>query len=132
MCFLSIVTKKISDCSDIYRPHKKSKVYDCESHLKGTNTRRSQQKAVRLYISQCIVGAICPSRLPYSTYLYLDFHLFNEKAKKTQQGNPLHLSLSFVLDYWIVHGVVIQFHISQIPILTQNVPHPVSYTLKLI
>ena len=24
--------------------------------------------------------------LPYSTYLYLDFHLFHDKAKRTQQG----------------------------------------------
>ena len=32
-----------------------------------------------------------PSWLPYSTYLYLDFHLFvfHDKAKRTQQGNLL-------------------------------------------
>ena len=29
------------------------------------------------------------SWLPYSTYLYLDFHLFHDKAKRTQQGNLL-------------------------------------------
>ena len=29
--------------------------------------------------------------MPYSTYLYLDFHLlFRDKAKRTQQGNLLH------------------------------------------
>ena len=30
-----------------------------------------------------------PSWLPYSTSLYLDFHLFHEKAERTQQGNLL-------------------------------------------
>ena len=31
-----------------------------------------------------------PSWLPYSTYLYLDFHLlFHDKTKRTQQGNLL-------------------------------------------
>ena len=29
------------------------------------------------------------SWLPYSTYLYLDFHLFHDEAKRTQQGNLL-------------------------------------------
>ena len=29
------------------------------------------------------------SWLPYSTYLYLDFHLFHDKAKRTQQGDLL-------------------------------------------
>ena len=31
------------------------------------------------------------SWLPYSTYLYLDFHLFHDKAKRTQQGDMLGL-----------------------------------------
>ena len=30
-----------------------------------------------------------PSWLPYSTYLYLGFYLFHDKAKRTQQGNLL-------------------------------------------
>ena len=29
------------------------------------------------------------SWLPYSTYVYLDFHLFHDKAKRTQQENLL-------------------------------------------
>ena len=33
--------------------------------------------------------AVVGSRLPYSTYLHLDFHLFHDKAKRTQQGNLL-------------------------------------------
>ena len=35
-----------------------------------------------------------PSWLPYSTYLYLDFHLlFHDKAKRTQQGDLLSNSI---------------------------------------
>ena len=32
---------------------------------------------------------VMSSWLPYSTYLYLDFHLFHDKGKRTQQGNLL-------------------------------------------
>ena len=34
-----------------------------------------------------LLVAFWNSWLPYSTYLYLDFHLFHDKAKRTQQGN---------------------------------------------
>ena len=41
-----------------------------------------------------LAGGVRYSRLPYSTYLYLDFHLFHEKAKRTQQGDLLLLMAS--------------------------------------
>ena len=42
------------------------------------------------------VSGVMPSWLPNSTYLHLDFHLFHDKAERTQQGNLLRpASLSY-------------------------------------
>ena len=55
---------------------------DCGSTGKEHDTSSEKLKQIRSIM-------LHTSWLPYSTYLYLDFHVFHDKAKRTQQGNLL-------------------------------------------
>ena len=44
------------------------------------------------------------NRLPDSFYLYLDFHFFHDKAKRTQQGNLLGQHWAFCLPTSLAGG----------------------------
>ena len=48
------------------------------------------------------------SWLPYSTYLYLDFHLFHDKAKRTQQGNLL--GTCGMLAHGAYFALIVRYH----------------------
>ena len=55
----------------------------------GAKTMRGFLHLSLLWRIPSILGLRMTSWLSNSTYLYLDFHLFHDKAKRTQQGNLL-------------------------------------------